>query len=494
VDAKDISHVKIHPAIGLARVGNSPDGFFVGPERPGLHPRPLGGYKDAQGRIKRQAARFRLFAYDAGNNVLGELRSADAQVAWTVHVANRKAAWHEFRGLDPNGPLRNKHVGDRESLMIDPGPRTLSGPGSSATFDGGKFLGQPVPLGEARVDERGRLLVLGGFGHSESVPKGRPIGHYANNDGWHDDVSDGPVTATVGLAGRSDEVPVSPAWVICPPPDFAPAITNVLTLYDTLFDAAVRRGWLQEPWPPSFTRDVYPLIERAVGLRWVSRMVAEAHSTLPPAFSMGFPAALKQAIFARLRDPATPGGQDSDGDMPMIWSDYYPAPGNQPLTRTQYRIMQNWANGHFVDDWNGPPRPSRTVTAAGLDRAALEACIGGAFFPGIEASWFVRDRYAFVEPFRLDHKDLQAGDVTKQMAVPWQADFNECAQEDEYAWWPAQRPDDVIPSGSDEMVPWTRDLVSSDLDMVKHWHRLGFLVRRGARIVEEERTAKNGGR
>jgi len=32
-----IKSIKIHPAIGIARLGNSPTGFFVGPEVPGVH-------------------------------------------------------------------------------------------------------------------------------------------------------------------------------------------------------------------------------------------------------------------------------------------------------------------------------------------------------------------------------------------------------------------------------------------------------------------------
>jgi hypothetical protein len=54
---------KIHPAIGIARVGNSPDEFFIGPERRGEEPNPVGGFKDAQCRVTRQAARFRIFAH-----------------------------------------------------------------------------------------------------------------------------------------------------------------------------------------------------------------------------------------------------------------------------------------------------------------------------------------------------------------------------------------------------------------------------------------------
>ena len=63
---------RIHPAIGIARVGDSPDDFFIGPEAPGVPPtlskpdgsssRP-GKYKDKSHQIKRQGARFRIYEY-----------------------------------------------------------------------------------------------------------------------------------------------------------------------------------------------------------------------------------------------------------------------------------------------------------------------------------------------------------------------------------------------------------------------------------------------
>jgi hypothetical protein len=57
------------------------------------------------------------------------------------------------------------------------GPGTLVGPSQAAKFDGGVFKipGQSaitVPLGEARTDVDGHLLVLGGFGTSRSSPNG----------------------------------------------------------------------------------------------------------------------------------------------------------------------------------------------------------------------------------------------------------------------------------------------------------------------------------
>jgi len=98
----NIETIKIHPAIGVARVGNSPTEFFIGPEKPGTHRRPRGGYKDAQGRIKRQAARFRLFGYDKRGKLVKEITAKDASVTWTVHLANKKAAWKQFGGLNSN--------------------------------------------------------------------------------------------------------------------------------------------------------------------------------------------------------------------------------------------------------------------------------------------------------------------------------------------------------------------------------------------------------
>ena len=90
-----ITRCKIHPAIGVARVGDSPDGFFVGPESPGGAGSD-GPYKDGAGRIKRQAARFRVFGYDDDDNLVQELTEADAEIRWTVQLANRKAAASRF--------------------------------------------------------------------------------------------------------------------------------------------------------------------------------------------------------------------------------------------------------------------------------------------------------------------------------------------------------------------------------------------------------------
>lgn len=51
-----IKSVRIHPPIGIARVGNSKqdNGWFYGPEIPGRIDVPEGGFKDKLGAVKRQ--------------------------------------------------------------------------------------------------------------------------------------------------------------------------------------------------------------------------------------------------------------------------------------------------------------------------------------------------------------------------------------------------------------------------------------------------------
>ena len=196
--------------------------------------------------------------------MVAELTSATADIEWTVHVANKKAAWYQFQiALDiPEANLtapavdpslrRNATVegADRKKLVIDPGPRTIRGPGKQGRrycFDTGEFFGKKVYLGEVRTDDAGRLIFLGGHGVSASYDD-KPAVTFANNDGWHDDVSDGPVTASVRIDGRP--VPCDPAWVVVGPPNYAPDLKSVRTMYDLLRSLFVETGHFPEPTRP----------------------------------------------------------------------------------------------------------------------------------------------------------------------------------------------------------------------------------------------------
>ena len=204
--------------------------------------------------------------------------------------------------------------------------------------------------------------------------------------------------------------------------------------------------------------------------------------------------------------PKQPG--TGTGRMPLAWSDLYSDSAiNGTLTAIQYRTMQAWADGNFENDWNGSePSLSFDVKPGGLDRAALEACVGAAFFPGIEASWKIRDVFKYVEPFRLDPSSVSPGDISQQMSLPWQTDFVDCAYEDPYVWWPAQRPIDVRVDEGAGYFPWTRKFdqgpaqqenAANELvpqidakGMVHDFHRLGHVLRSGDQFTEFGRVEK----
>jgi hypothetical protein len=458
---------KIHPAIGIARVGNSPDEFFIGPERLGEHPAPNGGFKDAQCRVKRQAARFRIYAHH-DNGTVEEITDAEADITWHAHLVNKKAA--------------NPGRGNSESpanLTIDPGLRTTNGPNQMQSFDTGQihFAGAAavtVPLGEMRTDDENHLLILGGFGTSAS-PLGSGIGSFWGNDDWYDDVADGPVTATITIRATNAQPTVVGAWVIVAPPKFAPHIDNVITLYDRVLQAMVDAGMANAPTATSYSNDVYPILQRGRDTRWVES-VGSAHSWPDPVTS----ASLRTAIFSRLTAPTA-----SSADMPDL-NESSTADGR--LTPIQYAHMQRWKDGIYTNDWAGVPAPQAAITPDGLDRAALEHCVGGAFFPGIEAGGRsaserpIIDPANYLEAFRLDHSAVSPGDITSTMALPWQADFYACGDN----WWPVPRPNDVIPQGQSSYLKWARD-VNNYVDMVQKWHTLGFIVRQGNQQVEVDR-------
>src|SRR5262245_49848336 len=95
-DLASIERIVIHPAIGVARVGNSPEEWYPGPEVPGPHLVPEGGFKDSAGRIKRQVARFRLYGLDADGGVVAEITAADADIEWRGHLRQPQDAWYKY--------------------------------------------------------------------------------------------------------------------------------------------------------------------------------------------------------------------------------------------------------------------------------------------------------------------------------------------------------------------------------------------------------------
>ncbi|MEZ0090983.1 LodA/GoxA family CTQ-dependent oxidase [Streptacidiphilus sp. EB129] len=511
----EIVRAAIHPAIGIARVGNSLEEYFTAPEVPDPEPRDPGFYKDSAGAVKREAARFRIYGYNALGQVVAELTPDNADIRWTARLANKKAAWYQFQlaldipdaALAKPSELRNKEItGDlRKDLVIDAGPITISGKntwGPDFHFRDGKFMGKEVYLGELRTDADGHLLVFGGFGQSAAY-NGKPATTYANNEGWHDDIGDGPVTATVSVAGR--ELPVDPAWALVGPPNYAPALKGIRTLYDLLYDVFVSNGSLPFPTKVSFTQHIAPVLQRFCDHQWVNQGFAGyyGHNGLGPLFTpetlkrlssrSTTRRALRRQVFNALRDFARDGA--SPVPWPWLYGDGMAIPPRTPLqhmalSATQYRMFQYWADGDFEDDWDTPGAtpPPRNLTdvplaerPAVLDRAALDSCLADAFHPGCEVTWPIRHPSMYMAPFRIRHRPpdqpepqygtvltaetalsvngpLYAqgpGDLTRWMAVPWQTDTASCRSGYELAlsprhdpylpsFWPARVPNHVL--------------------------------------------------
>ncbi|HEX8500538.1 MAG TPA: LodA/GoxA family CTQ-dependent oxidase [Pyrinomonadaceae bacterium] len=509
----EIVRYVIHPGIGIARVGNAPKEFFIGPEAPGEVPRPEGGFKDDAGRVKRQAARFRVYELNEAGEAVREVTADDAEITWRVHVANRKAAWYQFVNAMDLGPkfsqtagLRNRTVtgADRKKLVIDPGPRTITGrktKGPQYHFDGGRFMGDAVPLGELRTDEAGRLLVLGGFGHSASHPPNQQATTFANNDGWHDDISDGPVRATVRVGGKEFEA--EPAMVAVTPPNYGQGLYGVVTMYDVVLDLFIRdpKFGLPAPERPSFWRHIFPVFERLVGNQWVNGGVGFLFGVGSPSdltspdllYQLSSPAdefkPLRTSYFNWFRDPEDATGTQQKEKLPPFYGDAFGefsdvGMDDLALTRTQYAWLRRWAEGDFDSDPTHRDRPATlddyplAERPRALDEANLESCLGGPFHPGIELTWPLRQSSMWKEPFRLNVlpegkqpkmsygpsltpdealgpggvvESSGPGTLTWWMGVPWQTDGASCLSGYDYgtflplpSFWAARVPNHVL--------------------------------------------------
>ena len=485
----DIVSVAVHPSIGVARIGNSPDEWFLATDLRGGTPGDSDGYRDSSGRIKRQVARFRIYATMASGNVK-ELTADEAEIEWRVEVANLKAGWYQFHyPLDLPVPgvqateRRSPSVADgaRNDLDILPSPKSITGTNQSgAAFDDGAFHGKSVPLGELRTDDKGRLLFFGGLGDSSPRVPGTKPDTFANNEDWHDDVCDGPVRARVRIPGKT--LDAKPAHVIVAPPNFGPGLFGIVTMDDVVRDTFREQGWLQRPTSTSFTNDVWPIFDRMTGHQWVNDgifLVAGEGTPLD---------ARNQGVIDRLRDASTDNagfrqqvhalfrqpGQNSPQKLPPIYGDALGDPVRDAsgqivlidptrqellLTDTQYFNLQNWADGNFADDWSGfPTLPDfDTLSAAEqieqLDRAGLHECLGGPFHPGIEITWPFRLGIMWEAPYRLNtlpegertrqdygseltvedalspdgpHGSSGPGSLTRWLGVPWQTDEASC--------------------------------------------------------------------
>lgn len=599
---------KIHPSIGVARVGNSPidaatplskqyENFYIAPETSGGLPidpatnQPISSFgnqnifRDKSGNLKKQAARFKIYSYDDSNpNDKGTLVSAGGNIKaikWTVYLANKKASWYQFKQLTGSGqegdlgyiknnqqkpgtnPLRNESVtgSARQNLIIDPGPRSIQGPSQSAEFNlDSSIKGQTFPpstiepfpittLGSIFTDDDSNLIVFGGNGNSGTTnlnpdPNYKyEITAYANNDGWFDDISDGPVCAT--LITDSGDIEVEGAWVIAAPPGYAPQVINQVSLYDTMRDVFTQSSDF-----PDFGNDIYDKAKQ----QFINTYKVNVEEDIQPilakpsiySFVANIPK-LGQTNHILVETESQQGGDPGQFPYYILRS---PENKNQPglmpklagdnpisdatiskyltLTGTQYFLLTQWFKGIVSSGGSSNP----LGPGEELDKANLDNCVGGPFCPGIEMTWISRNPTIYTEPFRIRHpktmptmpgmlsltngadgdyttNGVEPGDLSKYMAQPWQADFNECSTQPIYPsgnnetgtepnppilwWWPAQRPWSVFPQDqTTQQLAWTRGYLQNpnngttekpnlgDMQMVTCWKYLGFVFTSGS--------------
>lgn len=517
-DSDCIVRAGIYPPIGIMRVGNSEKDYFIGPlvDEPQANSDDY-AYRDEVGALKRQAAQFRIYGFNAAGKAVKELTTENAKIKWNAKLANQKSSWYQFQiALDipdaqnsniPPSLLRNVDVNDRSTLMIEGESHSISEPNVSTgkTFVG-KFQEKEVYLGEMRTDNKGRLIMLGGHGKSENL-KGEIAVTFANNEGWHDDTSDGPITAEVEYEGV--KLNVDPAWVVCAPPDYAPMQKSVRTMWDLMRDVAVESQMIARPKRPSFTKDILPIFERMTNLQWVNAGFAAA-------FGWGGQFDYTTAEWVKkLNDPSSANFEMrrtisnnfrrfdvSGAEAPQLWPWMYgdavaiPTNGSvrqhSTLSNLQLSFLDQWVEGDFDADFvdtTGCPHHEKPKSIDDLPieeqpdmltKAAMDFCLADAFHPGCEMTWPMRNSGMYSAPFRLKHAPENpkmdhnyygstmnsdvltlpagpilggqvAGGITRWMAVPWQTDTASCrdgynTKYDPYlpTFWPARVPNNIL--------------------------------------------------
>ncbi|GAB5400315.1 MAG: hypothetical protein Aureis2KO_19000 [Aureisphaera sp.] len=500
--------LRISPSIGIARLGSSKGQFYLAPETIGGLPfeadeygnkkGPVINFKDKHGQVRRQGQPFKIFTSDDKELTLDSPNVES--IVWNVHLANKKAAWYNYSELEGNllygvqnsyanrnVPFRNPDAEDRQKLIVDPGPRTISGPKQKIGFDKASVpssykdhasyppvkvsSGTPVlTLGDLVTDSDGRLIVLGGFGNAGG---NEPLTSYGGSSTWHDDISDGPVYCTVTFNDGTPAVQLQ-AWVIVGSPDFAPEIVNISTLSDTMLDVAVRTmnidpglckgGNYNEDYIANYQRDILPIITRLGRYQWVAN-VQPMMAFTSNIFDFSDPSesnrANRENYFAYFRQPDDKSNPSPDQPQQQLFrengSDIFPMmPLNSgsnsvsnetvvkflALNETQYFLFSQWAKGKFESNPEYKPYPVHEN-----DQASVGNCVGLPMCPGIEVTWSVQNPAIYSDPYIIsDQKGMggydatglspsrdecegggcEPGDLTKRMACPWQADFFQC--------------------------------------------------------------------
>jgi L-lysine 6-oxidase len=464
----------IHPAVGVARLGNSPTSFYLEPITIGGMPIECDSNGNPTmengkpvfvkhckegGRVRRQGAQFSIYVQDSadpsdpGREITLDDPAVES-IEWTVHLANKKAAWYDNDELignvmmatqtdanyyeentADNPTLHNADVpakNRQRELIVDPGPRSISKPGDTVAisrtniphdYPHGSFPARTEQgikrapydidtLGDLKMDSKGRLVVLGGLGKAGGT---EAIVTYTGQDTWFDDISDGPVYCTLKLKGRAEPITLT-AWALVGSPKYAPELRNIVTLDDVMLDVGVRyqnlvpemfaNGAFRKTYRANYERDIQPIFDRIADYIWVANVPSMVAFTAPKFNPRdASPANLKNrtTFFEYFRDakqsnelmhkkiPYMP-LNSGDNSVTNEHIDRY-----MVLTETQYFLLSQWAGGLFTTG------PADAYPVHPRDAATVGNCIGHPMSPGIEVTWTLRNPVVYESPYRIKH-------------------------------------------------------------------------------------------
>ncbi len=508
---------RIYPSIGIARLGNGPaeqKQVVFSPEIPWANLfETANNYRTEDGRIKKQAQRFYIYECDKNGKPVRQIDPKSYDIQWTAEVANKKPFWYDFnnsldlpilsknQNLSPNfaknklapgigAARRNPNVLDmgmhvkggydyRKELVNRPDPVQVSSKSKRAEIKGQfpfppkgkdasllakslKTRAKNVPLGTLEYDN-GTLIFYAGDGVSASLNPSDLNTDFADNSNWYDDICDGRISASITdkKTGKTYQLndAHSAAWIATAPPDYAPQIQPISTLFDLVTGAA------NEKFDPEFSL-VFPMLYRLYRMQWVNLgdflapSFKEMMDQLQQAGLLQYlfeqkPKStadqVRKAIFTKFRSPdypydneaiipsnSTTGIQNRGSGSDELLLPYYPGDGiNYPGSPAQwfaippvlYMQFQKWAAGKFKTiDMKAPDNLSmddiarlfqQAFARAAKDeskkpllmtRAVLETLYGGGFHPGVELTWPMRHNLMYAENERVyDHVDKKMG-------------------------------------------------------------------------------------
>ncbi|TCI93812.1 LodA/GoxA family CTQ-dependent oxidase [Tenacibaculum sp. M341] len=493
--------LRIYPSIGIARLGNGPatkEEVVFTPEIPwkNLYDEQL-EFRTKDGALKKQAQRFYIYECDDNGVPVKKLDPSTCNIEWSVEVANKKPFWYDFNNsldlsvksknenLSPNffakeiapgisTSRRNPNVlnqklintGDtdfRRELVNSPKLVSVSET-NKRQMTGGKF---PFPQTEANNSriatamktnvkdvnlgtiehDEGTLIFYPADGISAALNPSDLNTDFADNSNWYDDICDGRVTARVTIGNTIYELndAESAAWIATAPPDYAPQIQPLATMYDLICGIHI-----DESSEKTDFSAIFPILYRLYRMQWVNlsdflspsfretidQIIAKGDFKL--LFSNSDEAKpLREKIFNSFRDPLYNYNNEpiipskSVTDITNIGSGneeikypFYPGDGiNYPGSPAQwfaippilYNELRKWRDGnfysleadedftsmeaigkyyrdHFIKAANDPTKEALLMT-----RAVLETLYGGGFHPGVELTWPMRHKEMYKE-------------------------------------------------------------------------------------------------